>query len=75
MHFKLQMDMVKGGVRKFVYDADRPAVLKEDLAGLCVDGNWEIWVGGCGSEVVSIYAIGGRAAGFFNVKSITLSTL
>ena len=32
----------RGGVRKFVYDVDRPAVLKGDLVGLCVDGKWEI---------------------------------
>ena len=71
---KLTMDMVRDGVRKFVYNADRPANLK-DVMGLCVDGNWEIWVRGCGGETVSIYAIGEEAVGFSIVKIITLSTL
>jgi hypothetical protein len=32
-HFKLAMDMV----RDFVYYIDRPAFLKKDLVGFCVD--------------------------------------
>ena len=36
---KLAMNMVRGCVRKTVYGMDRPAILKEDLMGLCVNGN------------------------------------
>ena len=36
------MNVVRGGVRKLVYDTDRPAILKGDLVGLYVDGNWLI---------------------------------
>ena len=38
--FKLAMDMVRGGVRKFVYDMERPAILNGNLVEVCVDGNW-----------------------------------
>ena len=37
MHFKLQMDMVKGGVRKLVHYTERSAILKRDLMGLSMD--------------------------------------
>ena len=32
-HFKLAADMVRTGVREFVYDTDRPAFLKKELVG------------------------------------------
>lgn len=56
--FKLVIDTAMGAVKKFVYDMDRPAILKGYLVGLCVDDNWEIWVQVCGHEMVSIFAIG-----------------
>ena len=49
--------MVMAGVRKFMYDMDRPAMLIGDLVGLCVDGNWYIWVQSCGCHMVYIYRI------------------
>ena len=39
-NFKLTMNMVRGEVRKFVYDTHRLAILKKDLVGLCVADNW-----------------------------------
>ena len=38
------VDMVRGGVRKFVYDMDRPAILKGHLEGMVMEGKWEILV-------------------------------
>ena len=38
-NFKLMVNVVRGGVRKFVYYTNRPAILKRDLMGFCVDGN------------------------------------
>ena len=38
--FKLAVDVVRGGVRQFVYDTDRPAFFERDLVGLSVDSNW-----------------------------------
>ena len=38
--FKLAANVVRGAVWQFVYDTNRPAVLKRDLVGLDVDGNW-----------------------------------
>ena len=35
--FKLKVDMVRGGVREFVYDAHRPTFLKRKLMGTGVD--------------------------------------
>ena len=55
--FKLATDVVRGRVRMFLYDMDRLAILKNYLMGLCMDGHWQIWVRGCGSETVSIYVI------------------
>ena len=37
--FKLAANVVRGGIRQFVYYADRPAILKWNLVGLGVDGN------------------------------------
>ena len=37
-NFKLVADMVRGGVREFVYDADRSAFLETELMGFDVDG-------------------------------------
>ena len=36
---KLVMDVVRDGVRKHVYDTNRPAILKGDLVELFVDDN------------------------------------
>ena len=33
-HFKLVVDLVRGGIRKFVYDADGPAFLKKGGDGI-----------------------------------------
>ena len=33
-HFKLAKDMVEGGIREFVNDAERPAFLERELMGL-----------------------------------------
>ena len=44
MQFPLVIDTAMGGVKKFVYGMDRPAILKGCLVGMCVDDNWEIWV-------------------------------
>ena len=35
--FKLVVDIVTGGIRKFVYDMDGPAFLKRELVGFGVD--------------------------------------
>ena len=58
--FKLATNMV----RNLVCDAGRPVIVKVDLVGLCIDGNWEIWVRGCDSKIVSICAIREGAVGF-----------
>ena len=39
-NFKLATDVVRDGVRKLVYGTERSTILKGDLVGLCVDGNW-----------------------------------
>ena len=67
--------MVRGGVWQFVYDTNRPAFFEGDMVGLCVNGNWQIWVLYCGGEMVSIHTVGNEMAGFSIVKSITLRTL
>ena len=61
--------------QEVVYDTHRPAILKRDLMGMCMDGNWKIWVRDCGSESMSIYAIRERVAEFSNVRGLTFSTL
>ena len=40
MQLKIVTNMMRGGVRKLVYDTDRPAILKEDLVGLHLYGDW-----------------------------------
>ena len=37
MPFQIGGDMVRGGIRKFVYDMDKPAFLKRDLLGFGMD--------------------------------------
>ena len=64
------MNMIRYGVRKFVYDMHRPSLLKGDLVGLCLDGNWEICVRGCSGEIMSIYAVIEGAAGISNEKAL-----
>ena len=75
MQFKVGGKCGECGVRKLVYNTNRPAILKMDLVGLSVDGNWQIWVRDCGSEAVSIYEVREGAAGISNLNSLTLSTL
>ena len=36
--FKLEADMVRHGIREFVYDTYRSAFLERELMELCVDG-------------------------------------
>ena len=67
--------MVRGGIWQFAYDTNRPAILEGYLVGLCVNGNWQIWVRYRGGEMVSIYMIGKITAGISNVKSLIFSTL
>ena len=38
--FMLAADVVRGGIREFMNNADGPAFLKRELVGLGVDGNW-----------------------------------
>ena len=38
--FKLAVNVVTDGVWQFVYDTNRPAILKWNLMGLGMDGNW-----------------------------------
>ena len=42
--FKLAANVVSGGVWLFVYDTNRPEFLERDVVGLCVNGNWQVWV-------------------------------
>ena len=67
--------MVRGEIWQFVYDTNRPTFLERDLAGLGVNGNWQVWVRYCGGEAMSIHMIGKGTVGFSYVKSITYSTL
>ena len=67
--------VVKGRVRKLMYDINRSAILKRNLVGLCVDVNWQIWVQDWDSEMVSNYAVREGEVGFANVKILTFSTL
>jgi hypothetical protein len=39
-HFELVLGMVRGGIREFVNDVDRPAFLEKELMGFGVDGYW-----------------------------------
>ena len=73
--FKLVANVARSGVWQFVYDTNKQAFLERNLVGLCVNGNWQVWVRYCGGEVVSIHTVRKGMVGFYNVKSITLSTL
>ena len=68
-------NVVRGGIRQFVYDTNRSAFLERRLVGLGVNGNWQVRVRYCGGEVVSIHMVRKGTVGFSNVKSITYSTL
>ena len=74
-YFKLAANVVKGGIWQFMYDINRPVFLEKDLVGLCVNGNWQVWVRYCRGEMVFIHTVGKGIAGFSKVKSIVLSTL
>jgi hypothetical protein len=39
-HFMLAADVVGGGFREFMNNADGPAFLESELVGLDVDGYW-----------------------------------
>ena len=39
-NFKLEVNLVGGGIWQFVYDANRPAILKGNQVRLGVDGDW-----------------------------------
>jgi hypothetical protein len=36
-HFKVAVDIVRGSIREFVYDTDRPAFLKREMMGFRID--------------------------------------
>ena len=38
-HFKLAADIVRGGIKKFVNDVNKPAFLEKELMRLRVDGH------------------------------------
>ena len=38
--FKIDGDMVGGGIREFVYNLEGSAFLKRELVRICVDRNW-----------------------------------
>ena len=42
--FKLEADVVRNGIRKFVYDTDRPAFLKRQIVRFGVHRYWEVRV-------------------------------
>ena len=52
--------MVRGAIWQFVFDTNRPAFLERDLVGLCVNGNWQVWVRYCGGESVHSYGLKGN---------------
>jgi hypothetical protein len=39
-HLKLGADIIKGGIREFVYDANEPAFLGRESIGFDVDRYW-----------------------------------
>ena len=55
--FNLAANVVKGGIWQFVNDTNRSAFLESDLVGLCVNGNWQVWVRNCGGETVSTHTV------------------
>ena len=50
-----------------MYDANRPAILKWNLMGLGMDGNWYVCVRNCDGETVPIHAVTKRVASFLNI--------
>ena len=56
----------------FVYGTNRSGFFERDQVGLCVNGNWQIWVRYCDGETVSIHMAGEATAGFSNVKTLHL---
>ena len=54
---------------QFLYETNSPAFLERDLVGLCVIGNWQVWVQYCGGEAVSINTVRKGTVGFSNVKA------
>ena len=72
--FKLAVNVVRGGIWQFVNDTLQTSKLEGDLMGLCVNGNWQIWVRCCGGETVSVHTVGKGTVGFSDVKNITLCT-
>ena len=56
MKFQISKNMVRSGVRKFVYHADRSTILKGNPVGLYMDGrgidNYSVWGGGISSVSV-----------------------
>ena len=51
-----------------MYDTNRSAFLERDLVGLSMDGNWQVWVRYCGSELMPIHTVVKGATGFSNVE-------
>ena len=70
MLFQIGSKCGQGGVWQFVYDTNKPTFLEGDLVGLCVNGNWQIWVRYSVGESVHLYGqkVNG---GFLQCKSIT----
>ena len=40
-----------------MYNTNRLTFLERDLVGLCMNGNWQVWVRCCGGEAVSIHMV------------------
>jgi hypothetical protein len=53
---KLVVDMIAGGIREFMYDADGPAFLKRELVGFGMDKYWNFRVYDYAHGLVPIYA-------------------
>ena len=70
MRDKLAMDIIRGGIREFVYDADGPAFLKRELMGT---GRSEFMIAHV--EWCPINAFQEHLSYLSNVKSISLHTL
>ena len=65
--FQIDDKCGRGEVWLFVYDINRPAFMERDLVGLCMNGNWQVWVQYCGGEKVSIHMVRKGTTGFSNV--------
>ena len=72
--FQIAANVVRSGVWQLCMTFTS-AILKGDLVGLCVIGNWLTWVSYCGSETVSIHLVGEGTVGFSDVESIALIIL